>query len=290
MAHCRLHHGPLDDVRRQPTNEPLSVGGRYLRAVSGGVVCDLARSSLPRRRLAERSRDAGGVSRQALAFDLAYIAPQKAMTATRTSLFLNRAGLAVPPKALAARAPQWLDDAGAVAARKVDARVEYLGAGYDRALSTYYFRLWREFPLEMAGIYREKLALARRSAEKLLASEQQATYWFVKDGKWMTRAAWPALKIADVVGVVGVFALLFLIGVLRPRALDVDLSRGFLLAALALAVLGNFVESAVTLADVVIQYSNIYLFGLIFAGLLIYQTVIDVCWRRWGVGARTVRV
>jgi hypothetical protein len=141
----------------------------------------------------------------------------------------------------------------------------------------------------MAGIYREKLTLARQSAEKLLAREQQATYWFVKDGKWMTFAAWPALRVAALLGVVGVFTLLFLIGVFRPRVLDIDLPRGFLLAALALAVLGNFVESAATLADVVLQYSNIYLFGLMFAGLLIYQTVIDVCWR-WRVGAGRVRV
>jgi hypothetical protein len=267
-----------------------AIGVLFLAAVA----YDLARSALPRRRVvAMMGGTLAAVLTGVMAFDLAYIAPQRAGEGYSYHVAFHPIviGLAVPPNALAAREHlEWLDDAGAVAARKVDARVEYLGAGYDRALSTYYFRLWRQFPFEMAGIYREKFALARQSAEKLLAREQQATYWFVKDGKWMTRAAWPALKIADVVGVISVFTVLFLIGVLRPRALDLDLPRGFLLAALALAVLGNFVESAVTLADVVMQYSNIYLIGLIFAGLLTYQTVIDVCWRRWGVGAGRVRV
>lgn len=259
-----------------------------------GVVYDLARSELPRRRGAAMT---GGMLAAflagALAFDFTYIAPQRASEGYSYHVAFHSIviGLALPPNPLATRENlQWIDGSGWEAARKIKPDVQYLGPGYDSALSTYYFRLWRQHPLEMVGIYREKLGLARRSAEKLLANEHQATYWFVKDGKWMTRAAWPALRIAGLLSVIGVFSLLFLVGVLRPRALDVDLPRGFLLAAISLGVLGNFGETVATVADVVLQYSNIYLFGLMFTGLLIYQTVIDVCWRRWGIGARTARV
>jgi hypothetical protein len=259
----------------------------------GGVVYDLARRGLPRRRLVVTAGGAlATLLAGALAFDLAYIAPQRASEGYSYHVAFHPIviGLAVPPNALATREHlEWLDGAALEAARKVNPDVPYLGPGYDRALSTYYFRLWRQYPLEMAHIYWQKMGLARRSAEKLLASEQQATFWFVKDGKWMTRAAWPALRIAAVFSVIGPFVLLGLIGILQPRAIDVDLPRGFLLAALAIAALGNFLESALTLAEVVLQYSNIYLFGLMFMGLFIYQTAIDVCWGRWGVGAGVVR-
>jgi hypothetical protein len=266
-----------------------AIGALFLTA----VVVDLAGRGLSRRRFAMMTGGAlAAFLVGVLAFDLTFIAPQRESEGYSYHVAFHSIviGLALPPNPLAARENlEWFDGSGLAAARKVDPKVLYLGPGYDRALSTYYFRLWRQHPLEMADIYLQKLALARQSAGKLLASEQQATYWFVKDGKWMSFAAWPALRAAALLSVVGVFALLFLIGVLRPRVLDVDLPRGFLLAALALAVLGNFVESVATVAEVVMQYSNIYLFGLMFMGLLIYQTVIDLCWRRWGIG-RAARV
>ncbi len=258
-----------------------------------GAASDLARRGMARRRVAATiAATLTAVLAGALAFDVSYIAPQRASEGYSYHVAFHPIviGLAVPPNALAARENlEWLDGSALAAARKVDPNVPYLGPGYDRALSRYYFRLWRRYPLEMAGIYWQKLGLARLSAEKLLASEQQGTYWFVKDGRWMTLAAWPAFRMAGVLSVAGVFTLLFVVGVLRPRVLDVDLPRGFLLAALALAALANFVESLVTLADVVLQYSNIYLFGLMFTGLLLYQTVIDVCWRRWGIGTPEAR-
>jgi len=131
----------------------------------------------------------------------------------------------------------------------------------------------------MAGIYLNKLTIARQTAEEFLARETQGTYWFQKDGRWLTLAAWPASRIADAAGVLGLFSLMFLAGLFRPRFLDIDTPRAFVLMALALAALMNFVESAITMAMIVLQYSNIYLFGLVFAGLFLYQSALDAGWR-----------
>ena len=178
----------------------------------------------------------------------------------------------------------------AQAMRKVDPSVQYLGPGYERALFTYYFRLWRNRPTEMASIYRRKLAVTRQNAEEFLSSTGSGLFWPRKDGRWLTVAAWPALRIADVVGVGGLFAALLTIGCVRPGRLDIDHARGFCLAAIAIAGFLGFVESAVVLSGVILWYSSVYLFALVFTGLFIYQSTLDACWGRrsmlfWGAGA-----
>jgi hypothetical protein len=219
-----------------------------------------------------------------LAFDRVWIAPIRAAVGTNYSYHVIAhplvLGLATPPSALASREDiQWNDRSGVVAARKVDPSVEYLGPGYERALFAYYVGLWRNSPFEMIAIYLRKLTVTRQHAEEFLSSAKPGLFWAQKDSRWLAIAAWPALRIAGVVGVAGLFAALFAIGCVRPRALDLDYPRGFCVAGIAIAGFLGFVESAVVLSGVVLWYSSVYVFALIFTGLFVYQSVVDACAR-----------
>jgi hypothetical protein len=219
-----------------------------------------------------------------LAFDRIWIAPIRAAVGTNYSYHVIAhplvLGLATPPSALASREDiQWNDRSGVVAARKVDPSVEYLGPGYERALFAYYVGLWKSSPVEMMAIYLRKLTVTRQHAEEFLSSARPGLFWARKDDRWLTIAAWPALRIAGMVGVAGLFAALLAIGCLRPRALDLDYPRGFCVAGIAIAGFLGFVESAVVLSGVVLWYSSVYVFALIFAGLFVYQSAVDACAR-----------
>ena len=52
---------------------------------------------------------------------------------------------------------RWDDNVGYALAKRVDPAVSYLGPGYEAALQTYYFRLWRDHPSEMRRVYRLKM-------------------------------------------------------------------------------------------------------------------------------------
>jgi hypothetical protein len=54
----------------------------------------------------------------------------------------------------------WLDEVGRQKALGVDPDAVYLGPRYDKALLTYYRALWRQYPLEMLGVYRLKFSTA----------------------------------------------------------------------------------------------------------------------------------
>ena len=242
-------------------------------------------SRWPRRRVATL---AGGAFIALLAgiltFDRLWIAPVRAAVGTNYSYHVIAhplvLGLATPPSELATRENiQWSDASGAEAARKIDPEVRYLGPGYERALFRYYNGLWKDYPREMAGIYLRKLAVTRANAEEFLASTRPGLFWTSKDGRWLTIAAWPALRAAGAIGVTGLFAALLAIAVLRPAALEMDRARGFCLAGVAIAGFMGFIESAVVLSGVVLWYSTVYVFALIFAGLYLYQTAIDSAWR-----------
>jgi hypothetical protein len=70
-------------------------------------------------------------------------------------------GMALPSTDLSRREGiEWDDDVGIVLARRVDPAVEYLDSGYERALFSYYRRLWRSYPGEMLSLYRQKARIA----------------------------------------------------------------------------------------------------------------------------------
>jgi hypothetical protein len=212
------------------------------------------------------------------AYDAQFVAPNRAAQGYSYHVIAHPLvlGLATVPNELATREHlQWNDGVGLIVARRINPNVQYLAPGYEQALWTYYFRLWRNNFIEMAGIYVKKVATARTSATDFLGSNRQGTYWFHKEGRWLALAAWPALTIAAVIGVPALFIALGVVGAVQPRVLSVDPARSFCLMAISVAGLLNFAESAVILSDVVLGYSSIYLFALLFAGLFFYQSAID---------------
>jgi hypothetical protein len=219
-----------------------------------------------------------------LVFDRIWIAPIRAVSNVNNYSHHVIAhplvlGLATPPSPLAAREHiEWDDRTGLLEARKIDPQVAFLGRGYEGALFTYYRRLWVNHPGEMLDIYRQKLSVTRQHAEAFLSSRTSSPFWTQKEGRWLPIAAWPANRIASVVGVIGLFVGMFAIGCCRPRFMEIDEARGFVIAALAIAGLLGFVESAVVLSGVILWYSSVYLFALVFAGLTAYQGVLDACW------------
>src|SRR4051812_19499566 len=67
-------------------------------------------------------------------------------------------GVSVPSTAFSEReGVKWDDNVGYAPAKRIDPALSYLGPGYEAALRTYYFGLWREHPSEMLRIYRLKI-------------------------------------------------------------------------------------------------------------------------------------
>ena len=67
-------------------------------------------------------------------------------------------GVATPVNPFAERLGiEWNDDIGATLAHQIDPSVSYLGPGYERALFTFYFRLWRQYPADMLALYEFKV-------------------------------------------------------------------------------------------------------------------------------------
>jgi hypothetical protein len=67
-------------------------------------------------------------------------------------------GLSVPLTAFSQREGiEWNDRVAYTLAKRINPALDYLGPGYEEALRTYYFHLWRNYPSEMAHIYRLKV-------------------------------------------------------------------------------------------------------------------------------------
>ena len=112
-------------------------------------------------------------------------------------------GLALPPNALAQREGiAWDDSVGLQLAAGTNPTAKYLSDDYADALWSYYFRLWREHPSEMFGIYTLKAQLAGTGAiREAMRFESSA---------WMFRGALlPLLPLPDGRLLLAVYALTF---------------------------------------------------------------------------------
>ena len=116
-------------------------------------------------------------------------------------------GLAFPPNPLATREDiKWDDSVGLELARRVDPNATYLGPTYERALFSYYFGLWKKFPLEMLNIYILKFGVAGtgiRPQTKLYIGP--LAYWTLMPVTWLLASGWLWLLSLIAVGLVGAF-------------------------------------------------------------------------------------
>lgn len=140
--------------------------------------------------------------------------------------------LALPPNDLAEREGiAWDDKVGYDIASRVHPGVEPLSADYERALSDYYFGLWRSEPLSMVSIYWHKWGLALTdiptySSEPFQHRLFRLVLWPVRRishgavfslgfsllvaGAWLNRRKWTAAAVTAVAGVGAIGILLSL--------------------------------------------------------------------------------
>jgi hypothetical protein len=170
-------------------------------------------------------------------------------------------GLAVPENPFAAsEGIVWSDAAGIGIARRIDPTVEYLDQKYDRALITYYFKLWREHPREMMKIYRLKVEQAGLNAFPSFLDDKMS-------GTLLTRFYAPIRTLrsgsALVAILLGAFGVLL---VLRWKRDDTRLTACVLIVAATLSLLVEQM-AIMTYFDRLYHSSLLLLLGLVLIGI-----------------------
>ncbi len=90
--------------------------------------------------------------------------------------------IAVPENDLSQREGiKWNDGVGLSLAHKIDPNVTYLGNNYEKALFTYYFKLWIYYPNEMVNIYWQKLKLAGSQIPNWIIKSDAINLFFLKN-------------------------------------------------------------------------------------------------------------
>lgn len=186
-------------------------------------------------------------------------------------------GLALPDNELARREGiKWVDEVGNSLARQVDPTTSYLLPGYEKAMLTYYGRLWQRYPWEMAGVYHEKLKLA--GADMI--------HWAYFKDAWVPKAMWPLSWIRNGLLLFAVLGGMALAGFALFWRKGSGLAFCISLLGLAGALL--YLESAIIVPHYYPQYQNYLLFVTIFASFLIYQLALNgaVSGIGWLLGSR----
>ena len=116
-------------------------------------------------------------------------------------------GLGFPESSLAKRENiRWDDSLGLGIARRADPNATYLGPTYERALFSYYFDLWKKYPVEMLGIYLSKFNVASKGIRPQTAlSIGPIAYWTLKPAAWLMASGWLWLLSLIAVGLAGGF-------------------------------------------------------------------------------------
>lgn len=103
--------------------------------------------------------------------------------------------LAIPANPLSEREGiKWNDGTGWDLARRINPAVPYLGPGYEEALRSYYFDLWRRYPAEMRQIYLEKFKLGGRHMieiakfDSTLVTAILGVLAYLPNGLWLAAA------------------------------------------------------------------------------------------------------
>ena len=209
-----------------------------------------------------------------LLFQAAFIAPLKHDKFVRHYHMIAHPlvlGLANPPNALAEREGiSWTDRAGVMIARRIDPDIgdDTMGERYEQALYTYFAKLWIYYPSEMLVIYKTKFVETTTAAYAFLENPRGDMFWNRKNAFWLSAFAWPARPLATWLTAGGAALLFVVAGLLLARKAD---PRGFIVSAIGAAAAWSFFETAVTLPQVVLWYSPVYVFCVVCFGLLVAE-------------------
>ena len=203
-------------------------------------------------------------------FQIVFIRPIDRLPVTRNASYHVIAhplvlALAIPPNRLARdQGIEWSDRVGLELARRIDPGVHELNQQYEDALFTYYRRLWRDHPRDMARLYWTKLTLSGADIPKY--SVEPVT------GQFFRLALWPvslvphgALRVV-LLAALSLAALLF-----RPATAA---ARG-LVTFTAMTLLLLTLETALILTYFYISHEAAVLLFAVAIGLLTYQAIVD---------------
>jgi hypothetical protein len=191
-------------------------------------------------------------------------------------------GLANPPNALAAREGiEWTDHAGVLLAKRIDPTVgdDTMGERYEQAMWAYFTKLWIYYPAEMRDIYYNKFVATTEAAYAFLENPKGDLFWLRKNAFWMPIFAWLGKPITTWLTAGGMALLLIGAGWLMARRQN---QRGFTIAAIGGVAWWSFLETAVTLPQIVLWYSPVYVFTVVCFGLVVLELVLGVIERRYG--------
>ena len=204
-------------------------------------------------------------------FQLIFIRPIDRLPITRNASYHVIAhpivlGLAIPPNRLARdQGIEWSDRVGLDLARRIDPTVNELNQQYEDALFTYYRRLWRDHPRDMARLYWTKLTLSGADIPKYSVKPVE--------GAFFTVALWPFSLMPHGAFRVLMLAVLSVVPLLMLRRLTLA-ARG-LIAFTAVTSLLLTLETAVILTYFYISHEAAVLLFAIATSLLIYQAILD---------------
>jgi glycosyltransferase involved in cell wall biosynthesis len=186
--------------------------------------------------------------------------------------------LALPANELSKREGiRWLDAVGLDLARRVDPDATYMGPTYERALMTYYSRLWRRYPSEMLGIYMAKWRLSTTGSLIFVDAKMSSL---------ARRLAGPTRYVGSGIGFTALFLLLTIGAIYLGQ--KYSLGAGMLAATVAGTGFWITIESAIIMPEFYLQYHNAQLFGLFLTNLLFFQMIVNAAFRRFAGSSQDI--
>ncbi len=177
-------------------------------------------------------------------------------------------GLAVPENELSRRENiKWEDITGDNLAKKIDPKAKYLGANYEKALLTYYMKLWIYYPQEMLDIYINKWMFSVVPLKSFIsATFNVPPNWFISLVSIPLYIIENGIIYSLILGLLAIFALL--------KWNHWNIGFAFFISMLASASFLLVFETAIINPGFSLIYQN---------SLLLAIFIFSLCFYQWGI-------
>ncbi|NEQ64617.1 MAG: hypothetical protein F6K21_03755 [Symploca sp. SIO2D2] len=176
--------------------------------------------------------------------------------------------LALPENKLSQREGiQWSDGVGLSLAHKIDPDVTYLDTNYEKALFTYYFKLWMYYPNEMVNIYWQKLKLAGSQIPDFIKKSDEINQFLLSN-------FFPLNFLSNGIITISIFLAISLLGFFLQRYFTPEFL--FTLIGIFGAGLLLLLESAIIMPFFRTTHHNYLLFCFLVLSLALYQLLFNL--------------
>ncbi|MFC1607726.1 hypothetical protein ACFL47_07105, partial [Candidatus Latescibacterota bacterium] len=168
----------------------------------------------------------------------------------------------------------WDDSASVPLAMSIDPSANYLGTNFNKALLTYYMKLWIYYPDEMLNIYKNKLLLTGHYITAKVYNSDFKTQLSDSSILILRMILFPFYILPNGMFYLLLFTVIFMSGF----KLQCYVNSGFAYAMTSLATSGIllFIESMIIMPVFVLTYHSFLLFWIFFCCFLFYQIIINV--------------